>query len=384
MFWAFNFGLGAPLASLRLQDAGCTAKVIGLNTSVYYSGIALAASVVPWMMRRWGRGCLVVGMLASAVTVAWFPWGGSLLGWFLLRLLNGVAGAMSLIPLETLVNRNAPPERRSRDFGYYAVSVALGMALGTGIGVPLYPLAPATAFVLGGVAALLAAATVFGWLEYPENMVEEHYERTPLAFGRNFLSFGSAWSQGFLEGGMVALMPVYLLAVGLSEAGTGALMGSIMIGVILSQVPLAWLADRLGRTAVLLACYAVTAAALGTLMWGVNLTGLACALFLAGACSGAFYPLGLAILGERVPSAGLPRASAWFLAINCIGSLIGPALTGAVMDEFGKHAMFAAGEGAVLVIVAGWLLLRVLDMSRRRSRKAEVVGESAEVGRKAA
>src|SRR6267378_5881482 len=115
LFWSFNFGLGAPLASLWLQDHGHSATVIGLNTGVYYLGIALAAGLVPWMMRRLGRGTLVAGMLASGITVAWFPWGGSLAGYFVLRLLNGLAGAMSLIPLETLVNRNSPPEQRSRD-----------------------------------------------------------------------------------------------------------------------------------------------------------------------------------------------------------------------------------------------------------------------------
>src|SRR5437660_1498322 len=106
LLWAFSFGLGAPLASIWLKDAGHGETIVGLNTGVYYLGIALAAAVVPWMMRRWVRGTLVVGMVATAITVAWFPWGGDLFGYFLLRFLNGVAGALSLIPLETLINHN--------------------------------------------------------------------------------------------------------------------------------------------------------------------------------------------------------------------------------------------------------------------------------------
>jgi MFS family permease len=242
--------------------------------------------------------------------------------------------------------------------------MALGIGLGTIVGVPLYPFAPRLAFLLGGGSAFLAAVLVLGWLQWPEIGQEPRYERAPLEFGRNILSFGSAWSQGFLEGGMVALMPIYLLAIGLSESGAGGLMGSIMIGVILFQVPVAWLADRLGRSAVLLGCYAVTATALALLYWGVSLPAMTVCLFLAGACSGAFYPLGLAILGERLPAAALPRASAWFLGINCLGSLIGPSVTGRVMDVFGRHAMFAAGEAAILAIVLGvatlwgWRIIR--------------------------
>lgn len=369
--WAFGFGVGAPLASLWLQDAGCSGTVIGLNTAVYYLGIALAAGSIPWMMRHGGQGCLVAGMAASALTVGLFPWGGSLAGWFLLRLLNGIAGAMSLIPMETLINRNAAPEHRARDFGYYAFTVALGMALGTLVGVPLYAEAPRTAFVLGACVNLLAVVPVLGWLPWPGGEKQTPCARARLYVGRHFLSFGSAWSQGFLEGAMVALLPVYLLAVGLSEAGTGWLMSGMMMGVILCQVPVAWLADRLGRTAVVLGCYAVTAAALVTLFYGVNLSGLAACLFLAGACSSALYPLGLALLGQQLPPTGLARASAWYMAINCSGSLTGPVLAGAAMDYFGKQAIFLTGLAAVLLIPATWVILRFYVTVQRCSGEEE-------------
>ena len=112
LLWAFSFGLSET--------------IVGLNTGIYYLGIAVTAAIVPWLMRRHGRATLIVGMVVTAVTVAWFPWGNGLVGYFMLRLLNGVGGALSLIPLETLVNQNSPPEQRSRDFGFYAFSIASG------------------------------------------------------------------------------------------------------------------------------------------------------------------------------------------------------------------------------------------------------------------
>ena len=63
--WAFSFGVGAPLASLWLKDAGCNETLIGLNTAVYYGGLALAALVVPALMRRFGSTCTVAGMAIS-------------------------------------------------------------------------------------------------------------------------------------------------------------------------------------------------------------------------------------------------------------------------------------------------------------------------------
>ncbi|HZY83751.1 MAG TPA: MFS transporter [Gemmataceae bacterium] len=370
LLWAFSFGVNAPLASLWMQGAGCGDTLIGLNTGAYYLGIALAAGAVPWLMRRWGRRVLLLGMIASGVTAAAFPWGGGLFGWFMLRVLNGVAAAVSLIPLETYVNRNSAPERRAQAFGYYAFCVALGMALGTLAGLQTFPLAPRIAFLLGGAAALLGAVVVLTWRPAFPADAEEVRGPTPLEFGRNFLSFGSAWSQGFLEGGMVALLPIYLLSTGLSAGAVSWLMSGLMVGVILAQVPVAWLADRLGRLAVLAGCNAVALGGIACLLVPAGTAWLALWLFAVGACSGAFYPLGLALLGERLPPAGLARANAWFLAINCAGSLTGPVVAGAIMDLFGRGAMFLAGGGAVGLVLALWGLAALAGRARAGSGAA--------------
>jgi MFS family permease len=134
-------------------------------------------------------------------------------------------------------------------------------------------------------------------------------------------------------------------------------MSGIMLGVILFQVPVAWLADRLGRTPVLAGCFVVSALGLALTPYCASIGWLTVGLFSVGACSGAFYPLGLAILGERLPARSLARANAWYLAINCVGSLTGPVLTGAAMDGFGKRALFAAGEAAVLLVFGSWVVL---------------------------
>jgi MFS family permease len=89
-------------------------------------------------------------------------------------------------------------------------------------------------------------------------------------------------------------------------------------------------------------------------------------LFLVGACSGAFYPLGLTLLGERVPRSGLARANAWYLAINCIGSLMGPDIMGEVMDQCGMPALFLVGLAAVVLVPVVWIALALVGLGRRR------------------
>ena len=354
--WAFGFGLEFPLSSLWMQAAGRGESFIGLNAGVHFLGLIAGGFAAPALMRRWGRTCVAVGLLGSGVGVAVFPWGGPALGWFLLRGLAGAAGALAVVPLESLINHSASEERRARDFGFYAVAVALGIALGSFAGLNLYPLAPELAFVLGGALTLLGLAVLPLLPRFPE--FEPEPDGPAGRSRRPFLSFGSAWTQGFLEAGMMALLPIYLRSVGLLEGGIGVLMGVILLAVIAAQLPVAWLADRLGRERVLVGCFAVAAAGLAAVPFcdkGLTLAALLCVV---GACSGALYPLGLALLGERLPPSEVPAANAWYLGVNCFGSLVSPVAAGALMEALGGPAMFWTGAAVALGVLVIWKVMR--------------------------
>lgn len=349
--WAFSFGLGATLSALWLKDAGCSGAAIGLNTTCYYLGVALASPLVPLLMRRHARLCVIAGMLLDALTTAIFPTCEGVYAWHLLRFIGGVGTALSIIPMETLVNHNAPPRRRARDFGFYAVFVALGIALGPVVGLPLYPRHPQIAFVLGGAVTL--AATALAWAAVPRHgSTGEGCGKEAFPLRDGLLGFGTAWVQGFLEGATLTFLSLYLLSCGHGEATVSALLGGLFAGVVVAQLPVAWLADRLGRLRVLLAAHALLLIGLMLVPFTTSLSLLAVWLFVLGACCGALYPLGLALLGERIPSAALARANAWYLASNCAGSLSGPLVIGLAIDVFGLPAQFTVGAAAVLVVLA--------------------------------
>jgi len=349
--WGFSFGLGVQLGSLWLHDAGCSASAVGLSTSLYYLGVALAAPLLPRLMRRWARGAVVTGMVVDGLTTALFPWGGGVAGWYLLRLLSGVATALCLIPMETRVNHNAAPARRARDFGIYAFSVALGVGLGPVIGLLLYGAAPRFAFVLGGAVALAMAGLVAVALPPDGAPVEEKKGEGPLPLGPAVFGLGTAWLQGCIEGGMLTFLSVYLLGLGYTPDGASGLVGVMFLGIVLFQIPGAMLADRLGRVRILLACHLVVLAGMVVLPWCIGAVALGGLFFVVGACCAALYPLGLALLGEQVPAGSLARANAWYLAWNCVGSLVGPWVSGKAIDLWGGRAMFTVGALAVLLVL---------------------------------
>jgi MFS family permease len=341
---------------LWLKQAGYSDTLIGLNTGAFYAGLALAALPVPLLMRRWGPACTKAGMVVSGLTVILFPIGGSLAWIFGLRLLGGAAAALCLIPMETYVNRDLPAEHRGRNFGIYAVALTLGWALGNWLGLQIYAVSPRLAFLVGGVIAFAGALSIKAWLPHIPPRNQE--PTVSLDWHENFISFGAAWVQGFLEGGMIAFLPLYLIAQGLTEQHIGWLISATMVGVIVLQAPVTWLGDCFGRLPMLLLCFGLVAIGLVALPFAGTSALLPVCLFVVGGFSGAFYPLGLALLGENMPPGELDRANAWYLSMECLGCLTGPAVMGVARDWAGQYAMFAMAEAALILVFVGWLLWR--------------------------
>jgi MFS family permease len=355
--WAFAFGLGSQVCTHWLKHHSASDTLVGLNHACYYLGVAVGSVCAPRLARRLGPACATWGMCAAGLTLALFPWGGGPLGWFALRLGNGWASALSLIPLETLVSRDSPPAQRTRNFGFYALALTLGGAFGIAVGLHLYRPGFTLAFYLGGALPLASALAIYHMPRRTPRPQAEEVGALSTALSRQFLGYGTAWCQGFLEGGMLAFLSLYLLAQGFSADAAGGLMGVTMIGVILFQVPVSWLADRFGALVVLLGCYAVVLAGLIAVPGCTSWPALAVSLFVFGACSGALYPLGLSLLGDAASEQHLARAYAGYLAMECLGSQLGAAAMGRARDLWGEAAMFAVGLGAVLAVLVSWAVL---------------------------
>jgi MFS family permease len=354
--WAFGFGLECPLASRWLQDSGRAAAFIGFNTGTHFLGCVLMGAAAPFIIRRAGRGGIVVGLLLSGVAVAAFPWASGAIGWFSLRLLAGAGGALTMISLETFINLNAAPDHRARDFALYACSVGIGFALGSFWGLHLFAMGPHLSFALGGGVTLAAIPVLALLPPFPAPPPDSPTARAPRP---PILSIGSSWCQGFLEAGLLSMLPLYLRAVGMSDGAAGTLIGSILVGVLICQVPIGGLADLLGRERALIACFIIVAVGLALVPGTEHSFGRLAWLFIIGVCSGAFYPLGLALLGERLTPAQLPRANAWFMSVNSLGSMAGPLISGPLMELYGPQAMFWTGEAVVAAALAAWLLARL-------------------------
>ncbi|MFM7150860.1 MAG: MFS transporter, partial [Gemmataceae bacterium] len=300
--WAVGFGITTPLASLFLDEAGYGPWSLGLNASLYYLGLALASPFVPRLMKKANRGCVFVGLSLDAFAVGFFPFGKSLVAYHLFRFLAGVGTALCLIPLETMVSRDAKCDDRGRSLAFYAFCVSLGIGIGALSGLMLKTFGDSVPFLTSACLTLLSIP--FALKEVPSRyrtIPSKHsFILPPLA--QSVLCKGSAWVQGFLEAGTLTFLSLYLLSCGHSEWAASQLLGFLFAGVVIAQLPLGWLADSLGKKQTLLICHGILLFGLSGIYLASNYALLSLLFFLLGASCGALYPLGLALQGDRMPS----------------------------------------------------------------------------------
>jgi MFS family permease len=367
--WALGFGVGTQASALWLAEQGQNKIAIGASAGAYYLGMALAGLGAPALLRRWGRACPVVGLVLFAGTLACFPLAAALVLYLGLRFLQGAGSALALVPLEAYCQYLASPGQQARSFAYYGVALTLGGALGLDLTLQLWSRVGAGSFLLAAAAALSGAVLVLlglpSWSAPPAEQ-----SATEVRGRQQVLGYGTGWVQGFLEGGLLTFLPLYLLSAGLSPPTVGHLLGAALAGVLLFQVPLGWLADRLGPLPILLACYG--GVALGLL--GVPLaTGsllLAPGLLFLGGCSGALFPLGLALLGQNLSGSRLAHAYARYLSWDCLGSVVGPLVMGQAQQWAGGPALFVSGQLALLLVLLLWGSGYVLPYRRLRRQAA--------------
>jgi MFS family permease len=354
-------GVGMPLVPLALEQQGYDKLTIGLVSAAWGVGMLCFGTRIPKLAARLGAvpaivGAVVIGALLScAYTVTSGP-----LAWSILTFLHGAIGGVPWVVSEIWMNVVVEEKRRGRVMGIYGALVALGMALGPLVlqVVGVYGPVP---FLTGAVLSLLVALPLLPfWRTAPRIRVDAASGFSAIILAAPLAMF-AAFSCGLGEQVAFSFLPVYAVGAGVS-ADTGALwLSAFVMGNVVLQWPVGWAADHADRRAVLAGCTlasmvlvialplvsARSAAALGVVM-------------LWGGISFSIYPVGLALLGQRVKAGDIARANTAFSMLYILGGLIGRPLTGAAMDALGEP-----GLGWTLALFYGAATVAALLALRR-------------------
>lgn len=359
-------GLLGTLLAVRGRLENFDDQTLGLIMSGYFVGFFLGTYAAPGLIQRIGhiRAFAFYAALCAAA-ILMHPVFVDPGAWGVLRVLTGIALVGLYTVIESWLNVQAPPDKRSQVFAVYMAVNLLALAAGQW----LIGLQDPATFVLFSVVAILICLAALPVVA--SRMVQPTLPATPrLALAALWRTAPAAASgallAGLAMGAFWGMGAVYASGLGLDLQGIAALMSATILGGALLQWPIGRLSDG-GDRRTTLAIVCTVAALIGVAMVftaGQSQFALFGLFFLFGGAAFAIYPLCVAHLLDHLPTEDTLSGCSSLLLLNGVGSAIGPAVVGFAMTRFGPEALpvsFAIVLGALALIAAGRRLLRQRD-----------------------
>jgi MFS family permease len=378
-FWAIyisvaisylGVGLVAPLIAIVLSEYNANSFIIGLVGTTMFAAFTLASFPVGTVTDRVGpKPILVGGLIVYGASIMLFAVIRDIKLFFIARAIEGVGAAAISVATETMISRLSNPNERAQRMSYYALSVGAGWAMGPMAGTLLFgirtelPFIACFAFSL--LAALLATASI------PSTTSTDHHipEITKKLSLKIFVPISAGALYGYLMSSLVTLFPIYLKALlSVAETEMGGIITAVIIGTILSQIPIGRAADRFGKRRTLLVCSVLLTVVFTVMTFHTNWRYFLITGAFAGALAGSFYPIGLAMIGGLVSKERLGAANSLFSLAFGIGSLTGPALSGLAMSYF-DNPKWLFYLPVILTSVFSFVLLALYGKSATRKKR---------------
>ncbi len=357
--FGLTYSLSAPLIALDLDARGYSETFIGLNAAMHAVGVLLIAPFMPRLAAAAGARQLTFwALVLSAVVLALFPFAPSVYWWFPLRLALGIGAEALFVMTETWTNELSTEATRGRTMAVYTAALSLGMVCGPAV---LSWIGTDRAAYFAG-AAIAAAACLFVVL--PGVLTPPPFEATgsnPVRYMRMApIAMATTVLNAAIETAGLSFIALYAAGQGWGEQGAMRLISTLMLGAIILQIPIGWVADRVNRRALALALAVLSAA--GALVWPFVLHSVPltyAVIFVWGGLFVGIYTVMLTMVGERFRGGELVGIYGAMGFAWGAGALVGPAAAGLAM----KHsALFGL---PVFVALACALFAAFMAVSRR-------------------
>ncbi|MCC8249410.1 MFS transporter [Saccharothrix luteola] len=355
-------GLTVPLVSLRLSSGGASGALIGTAAALPAVGILAAVLCLGPLTWRWRvKPLLIVGMLGSAASTGLLAVTGSVPALLALRFAVGVFAGLLLVLGETWINAITAEATRGRWIALYTSVFTLCQVSGPGLlavfgSAAQWSLLVALLTHVPGIALLAVSSCQIDGFKAGRPAASLTFARSAPTIALAVLMFS------FFDSAVLALLPLYGMAHGHTEAIAVLMVGAVFAGDALLQVPLGWWADHVDRRRLHLGCAVVVLLlALGmpllldvsALMWP--------ALVVLGAAAGGVYTLGLVRIGQDFTDDGLVDANAGATVLWAVGSLVGPLIGSAALDLLPPDGLMLA----LAAVTALFLTVAVADFRAR-------------------
>ncbi|MFD1197617.1 MFS transporter [Brucella gallinifaecis] len=355
-------GLAGILLPIRGGLEGWSTTTIGWMGMTYSLAFTIGCIAIPHLVRRVGHvrvfsallTLLSIALLLHSLIISPYAW----------MIFRGIAGfslAGSYMIIESWLNERVTNESRGRVFSIYMIITMLGLMCGQYI-LPFGDASTQTLFIICAIiyaSALLPTALSSAQSPNPLTQVridlKSLYRRSPAAVIGSLIA-------GIVAGTWNFLAAIYGEMNGLSTFGIATMLACAMIGGVIFQYPLGRASDVVDRRYVM-----VIAGAVGFIISMIMLVvhptstyALYAMMFFFGSVIYPIYSLNVAHANDYADTSEFVEVSSGLLIIYGAGSVIGPALSGPLMDMMGASGFFVtmAIAYAVYGLHAYWRIRR--------------------------
>jgi MFS family permease len=336
-------GLQGTLLPVRASLEAFSTVSIGVMGAAYFLGFTLGCINGGELVRRVGHVRVFLAMTALGSSAPLVH--GLVLNpiaWGLLRMLAGFCFAVLYVVIESWLNESSTNENRGTVFSTYVMISLSVLAAGQMMtllyeptGFQLFAIA-SVLVSLGAIPVALSTAPSPAQPQAVELNLPKVYRISPAA------SIGCLTS-GLANGAFWSLAPVFTVGVSTNTSLAAWFMTATVIGGALSQWPLGFASDRIGRRKVLLACATVGAVVSVFVYSGaddltfltVNLVGL-----VWGAIAFPLYAISVAHANDYVDADDYVMVSSGLLLLYGIGAIVGPFAASGIMTATGSAGLY--------------------------------------------
>ncbi|MEO1142970.1 MAG: MFS transporter [Pseudomonadota bacterium] len=357
-------GMQSVLLPVRGQLEGFSASQIGLIGAGWAIGFTVGCIIVPHLVRRVGHvrtfgalaALLATVVLLNALIIEAYSW-------IILRAIAGFCFSGSYMIIESWLNERISDENRGAMFSVYMIISQVAFMSGQYMLVLADP-SRETLFMLGAILyslAVLPTALSKAQSPAPLNQVEfdlkNMFNNSPSAFIGSIIA-------GTLAGSFQSFAPVFGADAGMSSANIANMVVLVMLGAVLFQYPLGKVSDMVDRRYVMVGL-SLAGTLVGFLVakYPVNGAEPQIMFFALMVLLGGFvYPIyGLvnAHANDHAAPEDFVKISSSLLILYGVGNMIGPLVTGPLMEAFGSNALFQM-IGASHLLLAAHMTYRIV------------------------
>lgn len=366
LFQIIQVGVFPILIAQILSNKNVDGFTIGIFLAVSWIAVLVAGPIVPRLIRRTGfnlaNACSSVATICGIVLLLISTAQPIVLN---AAILVGLGLIIRWISCDSLVVELSTVENRGRMIGLHEALMGLGIAIAPLLFV-FFSLTGVIWSCLGIAAtgqilfSLLAAQT-----SLPTTIpVKKNVTRLP--YRLVLVALAAAFVAGFVENSAIALFPLYFDRFGLTLAMSALLVSAFGFGGTVLQPPLGYISDRKGyRFAQMLCALAILATGVCAILYQKEIWVLLPMLFFMGGAAGGLNTLAVIQAGRELERSRIPSAMAAIAMLYTLGSIVGPVISGAMIELPQKTAMIMEFMAIAVLL----LLLMVFQSGETRTRQ---------------